>query len=136
MSVFPLCAITMASNAMAVYYHDRIDKAEKDKYIVRFFRLLCSVSPFLCSFFLSNGFDAILMYGGMSAIPISLIIPPYLNYISQKVVKKRLGYRTANTPFTGICSHPVILTFLGIFGMILFFFIFFINTFLLITSAH
>mmetsp|Transcript_18363 Transcript_18363/g.24233 ORF Transcript_18363/g.24233 Transcript_18363/m.24233 type:complete len:169 (+) Transcript_18363:1-507(+) len=135
-SIYPLNSITMASNVMAAFYHDRIDKAEKDKFIVRFFRTICTVPPLLCALFVGDNLDIVLSYAGSCAIPIAMIIPPYLNYISQKKVIEELDFPSPKTHLTGVFSSPSALFCIMAIGSILFAYILVLCTLQLFASAE
>ncbi|CAM9101584.1 unnamed protein product [Heterosigma akashiwo] len=127
--IFPLNAIAAAQNLMAATYHDRMDKAESDKFIVRFFRLVTSLTPILLALFVGSNLDTVLCYAGTCAVLICMIIPPFLNLKSQKYVKEHLGFSNADTPFSGPMSKPAVLKSLMGVGALLFCFVFVNTTF-------
>lgn len=119
-SVFSLNAVNMAGKLMAGLYHDRMDKAEKDKFLLRFFRLTCAIPPLICSFFVGDNLDKVYACAGSVAIPISMVIPAYLNIISQQKVVSDLGFRSARTRYSDWRSRPAVLAAVAGAGAVLF----------------
>ncbi|CAM9760291.1 unnamed protein product, partial [Phaeothamnion confervicola] len=105
-SVYPLNVMVLSNNMMAAVYHDRIDKAERDRVIVTTFRLVCALPPIICASAFRN-LASIIGYAGSLAIVISMIVPPYLAMRSREMCQKRFG--ASDTPFDGPLSSPLAL---------------------------
>mmetsp|Transcript_20851 Transcript_20851/g.34606 ORF Transcript_20851/g.34606 Transcript_20851/m.34606 type:complete len:518 (-) Transcript_20851:272-1825(-) len=116
LSVFTINSINMASNMMAGWYHDRVDKAEQDRVIVLFFRLLSAVPPLLFGFWVDGNLDQVLALAGATAIPVAMIIPPYVNLVSQQKICEELGFSTAETPYSGWSTNPWVLKAVIVLG--------------------
>mmetsp|Transcript_36771 Transcript_36771/g.60425 ORF Transcript_36771/g.60425 Transcript_36771/m.60425 type:complete len:364 (+) Transcript_36771:135-1226(+) len=100
LSVYPLNAVNIAKYLMALVYGERIDKAETDRFIVRFFRLMVGLPPIAVALWASN-FTVVLVYAGITAIPMSMIVPPYLARLSRRAVREELRVGDAETPYSG-----------------------------------
>ncbi|CAM9699999.1 unnamed protein product [Choristocarpus tenellus] len=107
-SVYPLNVMVLASNMMAMVYNDRVDKAESDGVIVKTFRIACAAPPILCAL-LFRDLTRIVDYAGGMALIVALVIPGYLNHISQVMCEERFG--TSQTPYSGRFSSSKVVLF-------------------------
>jgi len=119
LSIFPLNGIAMATNMMAGVYHDKVVHAEKDKFIVRFFRFCCTAPPIVLAILVGDNLDKVLVYAGSCVIPLAMIIPSYLNFVSQEVVQEKLGFKTSKTHLTSIFSGQKSLACIAVIGSVL-----------------
>lgn len=118
-SIFPLNGIAMAANMMASVYHDKVEQAENDKFIVQVFRFCCTAPPIILAIVVGDNLDKVLVYAGSCVIPMAMLIPPYLNFISQRVVQEKLGFTSSKTHLTSIFSGGKCLIAMGAIGSIL-----------------
>ncbi len=98
-------------------YHDRIDKAMRDRVVYTVFRLACGIPPILLSFLCSH-LKLIETYAGSISIVIALIFPSYLSLQSRKRCIDRFG--SSRTAYDTIFSSPVIARVILFVGICLF----------------
>mmetsp|Transcript_3305 Transcript_3305/g.5075 ORF Transcript_3305/g.5075 Transcript_3305/m.5075 type:complete len:504 (+) Transcript_3305:27-1538(+) len=89
LSIYPLTAIVIANNLLAVFFGDKADKAQHSHTISRLFRLLVSFPPVLCACFVPN-FSKIVDATGVFAVFISCIFPPLLSIFGKRACRTEL----------------------------------------------
>ncbi len=109
-------AITIVS-FYCLSYHDRVDKAMRDRVIRTTFRLACGIPPILLSFVCSR-LKLIETYAGSLSIIIALIFPSYLSIQSQKRCQDRFG--SSRTAYDNVFSSPKVARTILIAGVCLF----------------
>jgi len=119
LSVFPLFTIGMASNVIATCYNTSTVHAERDRFVVRFFRLLCAAPPIAIALLVGENLDRVLMFCGSCTIPVAMLIPPYLNYLSQKAIETELGIECSKTILSSMFSQPKVLFTIFVVGSLL-----------------
>ncbi len=107
-------------------YHDRVDKAMRDRVVVVTFRLACGIPPILLSFFCSR-LKLIETYAGSISIAIALIFPSYLSLQSQKRCQDKFG--TSRTAYDTVFSKPRVARLIIFIGICLFVLSFVVDTY-------
>eukprot|EP01084_Bolivina_argentea_P051721 95143_1 len=116
-SVYPVNTIVAANVLMALVYHDRVDKAMRDRVVNTTFRLACGIPPILLSFLCSR-LKLIETYAGSISIVIALIFPSYLSLQSRKRCQDQFG--TSQTAYDTLFSSPTIAKVILFVGISLF----------------